>query len=93
MKHETAKYVSKYLTDTIFETSAYRVPSKSKNPTVLGQVMSNFAMGTILGKSFAQAQVHTNHSTSAEGTSAVMYARVLVQNPFPRLSPWRSCIL
>ena len=33
-------------------------------------------MGTILGKGFAQAQVHTNHSTSAEGTSAVMYARV-----------------
>ena len=55
--------------------------------------MSNFTMGTILGKGFAQAQVHTNHSTSAEGTSAVMYARVLVQNPFPRLSPWRSCIL
>jgi hypothetical protein len=27
--------------------------------------MSNFAMGTILGKGFAQAQVHTNHSTSA----------------------------
>ena len=35
----------------------------------------NFAMGTILGKGFAEAQVHTNHSTSAEGTSAVMYAR------------------
>ena len=28
--------------------------------------MSNFAMGTILDKGFAQAQVHTNHSTSAE---------------------------
>ena len=55
--------------------------------------LSNFTMGTILGKGFAQAQVHTNHSASAEGTSAVMYARVLVQNPFPRLSPWRSCIL
>ena len=39
--------------------------------------MSNFAMGTILGKGFAQAQAHTNHSTSAKGTSAVMYARVL----------------
>ena len=39
--------------------------------------MSNFAMGTILGKGFAQAQVHTNHSTSAKGTSAVMYAGVL----------------
>ena len=36
--------------------------------------MSNFTMGKILGKGFAQAQVHTNHSTSAEGTSAVMYA-------------------
>ena len=28
--------------------------------------MSNFAMGTILGKTLAQAQVVTNHSTSAE---------------------------
>ena len=28
--------------------------------------MSNFAMGTILGKGFPQAQVHTVHSTSAE---------------------------
>ena len=26
--------------------------------------MSNFAMGTILGKGFPQAQVHTVHSTS-----------------------------
>ena len=32
--------------------------------------MSNFAMGTILGKGFAQAQVHTNHSTSAEALGA-----------------------
>ena len=38
--------------------------------------MSNFTMGTISGMGFAQAQVHTNHSTSAEGTSAVMYARL-----------------
>ena len=30
-------------------------------------------MGTISGMGFAQAQVHTNHSKSAEGTSAVMY--------------------
>ena len=37
-----------------------------------------FAMGTILGKGFAQAQVHTNHSTSAKGTSALMYALLLV---------------
>ena len=28
--------------------------------------MSNFSMGTILGKGFPQAQVHTVHSTSAE---------------------------
>ena len=28
--------------------------------------MSNFAMGTILGKGFPQAQVHTVHSMSAE---------------------------
>ena len=34
-----------------------------------------------------------HHSTCAFGTRAVMYALVLVQNPFPRLSPWRSCIL
>ena len=27
--------------------------------------MSNFAMGTILGKGFPQAQVHTVHSTCA----------------------------
>jgi len=48
--------------------------------------MSNFAMGTITGIGFAQAQLHTNHSMSAKGTSAVTYARVLVKNPFPRLS-------
>ena len=41
--------------------------------------VSNFAMGTILGKGFAHAQVHTNHSTSAKGTSAVMYAQVSTQ--------------
>jgi hypothetical protein len=28
--------------------------------------MSNFAMGTILGKGFPQAQMHTVHSTSAD---------------------------
>ena len=28
--------------------------------------MSDFAMGTILGKGFPQAKVHTVHSTSAE---------------------------
>ena len=39
--------------------------------------MSNFAMGTILEKGFAQAQVHT------DGTGAVMDARVLVQKSFP----------
>ena len=33
---------------------------------VLGE-LSNFAMGTILGKTLAQTQVVTNHSTSAEG--------------------------
>ena len=33
--------------------------------------MSNFTMGTILGKGFAQAQVPTVNSTSAEGTSAI----------------------
>ena len=29
--------------------------------------MSNFSMGTISGMGFAQAQVYTVHSTSAEG--------------------------
>ena len=33
--------------------------------------MSNFSMGTISGMGFVQAQVHTVHSTSAEGTSAM----------------------
>ena len=33
--------------------------------------MSNFTMGTIVGKGFPQAQVQTVHSTSAEGTSAM----------------------
>ena len=33
--------------------------------------MSNFSMGTISGMGFAQAKVHTVHSTSAEGTSAM----------------------
>ena len=32
--------------------------------------MSDFTMGTILGKGFAQAQVHTVNCTSAKGTSA-----------------------
>ena len=32
--------------------------------------MSDFITGTILGKGFAQAQVHIVNSTSAEGTSA-----------------------
>ena len=32
--------------------------------------LSDFIMGTILGKGFAQAQVHIFNSTSAEGTSA-----------------------
>ena len=36
---------------------------KDWNLACLG--MSNFAMGTILGKGFPQAQVHTVHSTSA----------------------------
>ena len=37
----------------------------------LSPQMSNFSMGTISGMGFAQAQVHTVHSTSAEGTSAM----------------------
>ena len=34
---QTAMDHTIYLTDTIFETGAYGVPSKSQNPTVLGQ--------------------------------------------------------
>ena len=41
-------------------------------------------MGTILGKGFAQVQVHTNHSMIAEGKSTVMSAQVLMQNPFTK---------
>ena len=33
--------------------------------------MSNFSMGTILGKDFPQALVHTVHSTCAFGTRAM----------------------
>ena len=89
-----------------------------------GSYMSNFAMGTILGKGFPQAQVHTVHSTSAESPPIVditycnllvenatspwgqswerifhkplvhtvhsTRALVLVENLFPRLSPWRN---
>ena len=33
--------------------------------------LSEFTMGTILGKGFAQTQVHSVFSTSAEGTSAI----------------------
>ena len=33
--------------------------------------MSNFSMGTTLGKGFAQALVHTVNSTSAKGTRAI----------------------
>ena len=36
--------------------------------------LSNFAMGTILGKGFAQAQVHTE-----------FIARVLEKNPFKKI--------
>ena len=34
--------------------------------TTLLKEMSNFTMGTITGMGFAQAQVHTVHSRSAE---------------------------
>ena len=47
MKHETAKYVRKYLTDTIFETGAYRVPSKSQKATGLGQEGPYFSQTTL----------------------------------------------
>ena len=48
---------------------------------------SNFAMGTILGKGFAQAQVPKAR------VLPTVYARVLEQNPFPKLlSPWQNGI-
>ena len=47
--------------------------------------MSNFAMGTILGIGFVQAQVHTNYSTSAEGTSDVCMS--VCAKPFPKIGP------
>ena len=43
-------------------------------PFIAG-AMSNFAMGTILGKGFPQALVHTVHSTCACG------------KPFPKIVP------
>ena len=55
--------------------------------------MSNFTMGTILGKGLAQAQVHTNHGMMAEGKSTVMYARVLVQKPFRKLFPMATLMI
>ena len=48
----------------------------------------NFAMGTILGKGFAQALVHTSQCLCLRHSCCDLYALVVVQNPFPRLSPW-----
>ena len=42
--------------------------------------MSNFAMGTILGKDFVQAQVHTLHSCCDVSMSACA-------KPFPEVVP------
>ena len=50
----------------------------------------NFAMGTILGKGFAQALVHTSQHLCLRHLCCDLYALVLVLNPFPRLSPWRN---
>ena len=50
--------------------------------------MSNFTMGTILGKGFAQALMHTSQHLCLWHSCCDLYALVLVQNPFPRLSPW-----
>ena len=44
----------------------------------------NFAMGTILGKGFAQALVHTSQHLCLRYSCCDLYALVLVQNPFPR---------
>jgi hypothetical protein len=46
--------------------------------------MSNFAMETILGKGFPQAQVHT------EFIAQVPKAQVFVENPFPKLCSMRK---
>ena len=53
----------------------------------------NFAMGTILGKGFAQAQVHTNHNTSAEGTSAVICMNVCELDIHTHIYSYCSLIL
>ena len=37
----------------------------TSGPGMCSKSMSNFTMGTIVGKGFPQAQVHTVHSTSA----------------------------
>ena len=51
----TEKGLTQALTDSIFETGAYEVPSKSQNPTILGQVglepnvhtLAGYVVGTI----------------------------------------------
>ena len=43
----------------------------------------NFSMGTISGMGFAQAQVHTVHSMSAEATSAMS----CMHECFPKIVP------
>ena len=52
-------------------------------------------MGTILGKGFAQAQVHREFIAQVPKARVLstVYARVLEQNPFPKLlSPWQNGI-
>ena len=47
---------------------------------IKGADSSNFAMGTILGKDFTQAQVQTNHSTSADGKVAFSNSNINKEN-------------
>ena len=49
--------------------------------------MSNFTMGTLLGKGFPQAQVHTVDSMSAEGTSAINVCTSACGKSFPKIVP------
>ena len=75
-------FIIKVIPDSwIRKTSLALIEIKTKRWLKKIKQLSNFAMGTILGKGFAQAQVHTNHSTSAEGTKISMVAK--------HFSPWR----
>ena len=47
----------------------------------------NFTIGTILGKDFAQALVHTSQHLCLQHSCCDLHALVLVQKPFPKIVP------